>query len=332
MPLVAAVVVLGLSALLAWYFFSSFSKSSSSKLGPSISYKEAGIPVPEEFDPASVGSPHTRDSEKHPDCCNHPYWHKVYKATSFNGTTWNRENVLIEEHASVPAILEKDDGSFILYYVNGDVDTMDCSVSQDGKDFTKGGCTIYGFTENKVWDPYIVKIENGFYRMYFYAPSKGLVREEQEHKIMSAISKDGINWLQEEGPRFEYQGIIDPAVIKMGGVWRMYTWYPKDAGGPGNSVMVSATSNDGLNFQFEKEFNVGGGIPEIVEYSRNRYRMYFCEQGISAVTSTDGLDWSRKQTVLPAGPGEIVCDPSVIKSGGEWVMYYKVQEVNSSPF
>jgi hypothetical protein len=144
---------------------------------------------------------------------------------------------------------------------------------------------------------------------------------------MSAVSKDGINWLQEEGPRFTYQGVLDPAVIKMGDIWRMYTWYGKGEG-PARAVTVIAKSDDGLNFTFEKEVGLGGGIPEVVEYARGRYRLYFCDAGISAVTSRDGLDWTESRSVLPADPGEIVCDPSVIRAGNEWVMYYKVQEVN----
>lgn len=101
------------------------------------------------FDPKSAGNPHHKIAASPPPCCNHPYWHKVYRAVSSDGLNFKEVGGMIKDKASVPAILQKGDGSFILYYVDGRYDTMDCSVSSDGINFSPGNCTIYGFTEKK---------------------------------------------------------------------------------------------------------------------------------------------------------------------------------------
>jgi len=283
--------------------------------------------APAEFNPALAGSPHPKVKQpSYPPCCSHPYYHEVYRAFSSDGVSWQKEGTLVKDKASVPAILQKDDGTFILYYVDGEYDTIDCSVSQDGKAFSPGNCTIYGFTEQKAWDPYVVNLGNGSYKMYYFTPPSDLFGESK-NQIRSAISKDGIKWLQEDGVRFEYNGILDPVVIKMEDTWRMYAWYMGKGNEPGNSVMVSATSQNGLDFAFEKEFNVGGGIPEVVKLDSGKYALYVCSGGITMFTSADGLSWSGgKVVVSPAQSEKIVCDPTVIKmDSGRWAMYYKTQ-------
>ena len=282
-------------------------------------------PAPQVFNPASYGKPHPKIKQPHPDCCNHPYWHQVYRAfSSDKGASWEKENILIKDHASVPDAILKDDGMIISYYVDGEFDSVDCIVSKDnGKIFSAGNCTIYGFTEEKAWDPEVVKLDDGRYRMYFYAPKQQRLFED--NSIMSAISEDGVSWLQEDGVRFKHKGIIDPAVIKMGDVWRLYVWYPSGTG-PGDATIVVAKSEDGLNFVKEKEFSVGGGIPDIIKLN-GKYALYFCSDGISRVTSSDGLSWSNKENVMPANMGEVNCDPSIIKTKDKWTMFYKVQKM-----
>lgn len=166
----------------------------------------------------------------------------------------------------------------------------------------------------------MVKLPNGRYRMYFVSPPEG----PYATKIMSAISEDGINWLQEKGIRFQQPNLplIDPAVIKMGNIWRMYVWY--DA--LGTAKIITATSNDGLTFTREREFQVGGGVPEIVRLDSGNYALYFCRNGIEMTTSSDGLTWGTARVALSLSPSSIVCDPSVIKTkNGDWVMFYKKQ-------
>lgn len=289
---------------------------------PSPSPLPASPAVTSLFNPSAAGKPHPKIQETPPACCNHPYYHKVYRAFSNDGLTFQKEGVMLVDHASVPAILKKDDGSYILYYVNGAIDTVDCSISRDGKTWTPGNCTIYGFTERRAWDPYVVKLDDGTYRLYFVSPPQLGTASGQATKIMSAVSRDGISWLQEKGVRLTESGkaLIDPAVIRMGDRWRLFTWYPGSGpmAPPEQSTMVAAVSSDGLSFTKEREFQPGGGIPEVARLPDGRYALYFCGKGIEVLTSADGLQWSGK-----TGTGLPGCDPSVIQEGSRWVMYYK---------
>jgi len=282
-------------------------------------------PAPASLSNPAAGSPHPKIEQTPPACCNHPYYHKVYRAFSSDGFTFQREGVMLVDHASVPAVLKKEDGSYILYYVNGAIDTFDCSISSDGKSWAPGNCIIYGFTEKKALDPYVARLDDGTYRLYFASPPQMGTAFGQSTKIMSAVSKDGINWLQEEGVRLTESGkaFIDPAVIRMDDRWRLFTWYPGSGSTapPEQSTMVVAVSSDGLAFTKEREFQVGGGIPEVVRLDSGQYALYFCGRGIEVMTSADGVQWSGRGATGLSG-----CDPSVIRDGGRWVMYYKEAE------
>ncbi|GEM_PF-2958293 len=280
----------------------------------------------EAFDPASHGSAHPKVAMlSTPPCCSHPYYHSVYRAYSQDALSWEKEGVMLQDHASVPAIIQRDDGSYVLYYVDGRYDTMDCQVLQDGRTFTDGDCTIYGFTQEKAWDPYVVRLDEEWYRLYFVSPPSG----PGKTTIRSALSQDGISWLEEEGVRFEQDDLhmIDPAVVLTDDGWRMYAWYEPT---PGESTMVTATSADGLTFAKESEFQIGGGIPEVLQLDASGlFALYVCSGGISVATSSDGVTgWSALSTVLSADAGQMICDPSIIKNAsGQWEMVYKVQEV-----
>ncbi|MBI2475198.1 hypothetical protein HYV69_02100 [Candidatus Uhrbacteria bacterium] len=276
------------------------------------------------FDPASHGSPHPKVARvPTTSCCNHPYYHKIYRAFSNDETSWTKEGKLIKDRASVPAIIQRDDGSYVLYYVDGNYDTMDCSVSTDGENFTNGNCTIYGFTESKAWDPFVLKLDNGYYRMFFVSPPDNL--ETGKIKIMSALSKDGISWLQEDGARFDEVDVVDPTVAKIGLTWFMYAGYNVS---PGNAQVLIAKSSDGLTFKKDRVIDLGGNVPDIIKADDGNMHLYFCKNGISRVSSTDGINWSDERLAVSAGYSQITCDPSVIKtSKGTWAMYYKVQDV-----
>jgi len=266
----------------------------------------------QEFDPEKIGNPHPKIKQVIPPCCSHPYWHSIYRAFSIDGITWQQEGELLKEHASVPAIVQRDDGIFILYYVDGETDTLECSISSDGKDFEQGNCIIYGFTEQKAWDPYVMKLENGIYRMFFFSPGIG------DNRILSAISKDGIKWQQEKGIRFQQAAVYDPAVIKIGTTWKMYLGQAVERG----NILV-ARSDDGENFELEKEFDFDGSVPEVTQLEKDNYALYFCNKGIQVVTSSNGLEWKDRKTAVAQPASKIFCDPSVIKVDDQFIMYYK---------
>jgi len=274
----------------------------------------------ENFDPSLYGDPHPKTKKPPPPCCDNPYWHKIYSAVSADGITWQKDRTLIKDRASVPSAIYRDDGTIVLYYVDGEYGTMDCAVSNDGKNFSPGNCAIYGFTDQGAADPEVTKLDNGFYRMYYFAANFG--RQEGEHRIMSALSKDGINWLQEKGTRYQQAGVVDPAVIKIGNEWKLYAWYYTSSGGK----IVVAKSPDGLNFSKETELNLAGGVPEVVRLDSGDYALYICGLSMWVYTSGDGLNWTNGKLAI-AEEKKIVCDPAPVKTPSAWMMYYKVMDV-----
>lgn len=278
--------------------------------------------------PQLAGSPHPKvKSTNIMGCCSHPYYHKVYRAFSSDGISWQKEGALIRDHASVPAIMQRDDGTFILYYVDGEYDTVDCMVSQDGSSFSAGNCAIYGFAGERAWDPYAVRLADGNYRLFYFTPNPEL---EGDNVIMSATSRDGISFVEDPGIRFSHPQIYDPAVMDTGSGWWMFAGYNPESA-PGSfpePKIVFAKSSDGLTFSRESVLDLGGNVPEIVKLDDGRYALYYCAMGgIAMATSSDGASWSSGATALSSDSGKITCDPSVIKMrDGRWVMYYKVQE------
>ena len=55
-------------------------------------------PLSPNFNPIAFGNPHPKLKQgNYGECCNHPYWHKVYRAFSDNGISWQKENKLIKK-------------------------------------------------------------------------------------------------------------------------------------------------------------------------------------------------------------------------------------------
>jgi hypothetical protein len=71
--------------------------------------------------------------------------------------------------------------------------------------------------------------------------------------------------------------------------------------------------------------------PEIVR-DGNRWRMYYGAQGrdghdrIQLAESLDGFTWNRRGVVLDCGDANHVNDPSVVRHGDGWWMFYTVAE------
>lgn len=246
----------------------------------------------------------------------HPWYHQTLLATSQDGENWVTNEKVIVDQASVPEIVQLKDGGVMLYYVDGTIDMLGCSSSTDGITWEKRNCLIEGMTTYKAYDPNVVKLEEG-YRMFYFG------REESfgsKHKILSAFSTDGINWVQEEGIRYEDYGVTDPFVIKMGNVWKMYLFMPE------KGKLISAHSTDGLTF-IKDNWTFTGASPSVLELSDGRYRLFSCDEGmIVSAISNDGTNWSSEGTVIPVLSGYFLCDPSpTLLEDGTYLMTYKRQ-------
>ena len=259
-----------------------------------------------------------------PSCCSHPYYHSVWRATSNDGKNWIKEGRLLIDHASVPHPTQLANGSIVVYYVNGSIDTFDCSITDDGVNYRYGDCKLFNYTTQKAWDPYVIKLDNGKYRLFFFGPEQGdpgqLPPFPPSNKIYSALSNDGINFFQESGVRFQETGITDPAVIFVNGTWKMYS-------AKGSNVVV-ATSTDSYSFTKVGEYNTRGSVPDILKFDDGSLLLFICRNGISYITPPEISGSVESATVAISGePNTIICDPGITRLNDEnYVMYYKKQK------
>ena len=173
----------------------------------------------------------------------------------------------------------------------------------------------------------VIQLPDGNRRMY-YMGTGGMV---------SAISSDGINWIQESGQRLSpgenERMVTNPWVLYTNdGRFRMI-YEGQDSNG--NRRLYSAISTDGLNFT--REGMVMGGtsvdinpqsntiflsVPTGLRLSDGSIRMYFVSDGNnirSAISMDEGQTWTRdSETRITYG-----VDPAIfVLSSGRYVMFY----------
>ena len=270
-------------------------------------------------------SPQPKNVQTPPSCCNHPYYHSIWKATSKDGKTWTKENKLLIDHASVPHPIQLANDSIVVYYVNGSVDTFDCSITDDGINYRYGDCKLYNYTTQKAWDPYVIKLSNGKYKLFFFGPEQpvaGMLPTTTGNKIYSALSEDGINFYQEDSVRFQESEITDPAVILVNNVWKMYT-------AKGSNVVV-AQSSDGYTFSKVGEYDTKGSVPDILRLYDGSLLLFVCNNGISYMIPPEiSGNTNILGNAIAVEMRSIICDPGIVKlNDGTYVMYYKKQTMS----
>jgi len=101
-----------------------------------------------------------------------PFFHQIYSASSSDGLRWTFDNILLLDHASVPAAVVTPEGKIRIYYVDATErpENTNCAESSDrGLTFKVLGCTIANRAGEKALDPSIVRLPDGRYRLYYLA-------------------------------------------------------------------------------------------------------------------------------------------------------------------
>ncbi|MBU1672694.1 MAG: exo-alpha-sialidase, partial [Actinobacteria bacterium] len=259
-----------------------------------------------------------------------PYTHRVMSASSPDGLTWTPDGRTLLEHASVPCAVVTPSGALRAYYVDaGQVpETANCAESTDGgATFRVLGLTIEGLPTEKAVDPSIVILPDGRYRLYYFGVS-GSPAQAGEHSIYSAVSEDGVHFVQEKEV-FRYPGLVDPDVFWTGSDWMMYVF------SIGKETIV-ARSADGLSFEYTGPLSLQRwGTTAPVSLGDGRFRLYAFDQPASTTVasflSTDCINWTREEgTRLSAPQGFQVTDPFVVRMpDGTWKMVFKMQQPNA---
>jgi hypothetical protein len=158
------------------------------------------------------------------------------------------------------------------------------------------------------------------YRLYYNGRENG--------SILSAIStNEGRSWIAEAGTRIATDSSY--AVVDMGttllfpnNLYRMYYGASSEGGAIINFVILSATSEDGVNFTREgvRLISSTGRAthPHVFKYN-NQYIMYYSTHNyVYKAVSSDGLNWTEQGSVGING-----ADPFIQQlSNGSWRMYY----------
>ncbi len=260
---------------------------------------------------------------------NGPYYHKIYLATSKDGLTWQKQDKVLFDHASVPGAVIKDDVIY-LYFVDasGDLsDQLSVGISKDlGKSFNKQKIVIKGATLAAV-DPNPVLLDNGQIRLYYFASpvtAGDPAAASGPHKIISAQSSDGINF---DSPRevFAEENITDPDVFKTAKDWRLFVSH-------GTSLDLAISSDNGITFTKQNDFSWNNGGVSSTDDISGTLRTYYCGQGgIGSAIGADTGKLTAEAGIRVAESNKIVCDPSVIQlPDGTYMMFYKVQELTQN--
>lgn len=267
-----------------------------------------------------------------------PWNTRLMIATSHDGLTWTRTNLILSDQGDVPDAIVDPRGWIFVYYVTwGPPEVHNkivVAVSQDsGASWVYKKVSISGVPQG--WappvDPDVVLLEDGRIRLYFTSDPDGM--GPIKPRTYSAISSDGFDFELESGVRFAVEGemVLDPSVLKIGDIWHYF------AGAPmvGMGINYHATSVDGLSFT--REFNVeidklmfANGIAVVEGY---RFYCFDTEQhpihSIWSVFSTDGKVWTvepGKRLEVDAMSGlesTFVKDPAVVQlPDGSYMMFY----------
>jgi len=250
-----------------------------------------------------------------------PYGDQVSYATSIDLLNWVDSQEILAEHASVPGAIYKDEVIYV-YFVDVSVDGIAERIglitsSNNGQNWSeKQYIEIEDVGEKVPVDPAPFLLDDGRIRLYYFDINEDRLSmdPETENKIYSAISSDGVNFV-EEGVCFKKQGVYDPDVIEVDDVWRLYV------GDLAGNRVISATSSDGLSFTEEGVAYTGGAVPDVF-YKEGTYYLYTA--GIDVSTSTDGASFTSTSYRFESEINMLTADPSVIElNDGTYMMLYK---------
>lgn len=263
---------------------------------------------------------------------NGPFYHQVYKAASSDGLNFTQKGEMIIDKASVPDVVKANDGKLYIYAVDGarrsNSGLMVAISGDNGTSWKQGSVQIKSESEGMpAADPQAILQDNGSIRLFYLVvtglPDKKngqpLNTNQGTFMIRSALSQDGVNFIEEEGIRYQSNNemITDPDLIKINNKWYMYL--------SKGSELITTVSSDGNTFEFLQSIRNNGSVSKTIPIDDNQFRQYFCRNGISSATSANGLNWTDDPGIrIEPGNNEIVCDPSPVKIDSGWLMIYKV--------
>ena len=203
----------------------------------------------------------------------------------------------------------------------------------------------------RVLCPDVIPLPDGRWRMYYEART-----HDRPSSILSAVSEDGLDWHREGGirmsnPQWSYgtprclylESVAGESKLRYRLYFHHYS-HPFRAGLDAQNHIISAVSNDGINFKIEPGVRIAQEnaerdshavyAPEVIRVANGTYRMYYSgwgaeiAGGIFSATSPDGLVWKKDPDVILELDSPLDCnmvsEPCVVEIGnGRCRMYYE---------
>lgn len=237
--------------------------------------------------------------------------------------------------ASVADVIQRDDGSFLLFFVDGDLTAMlaqaragepfrtglrglgglAAATSPDGRSWTPVALTVDVAFPAYAVDPEVVRAPDGGFVLYFLGvPAEELCADSPDpfvvpgaHRLYRSVSTDGLHWAEAREVWANPDGGTDPAVWCISDT-RCLGWF---WGGIGSD-------DGGLTWQEEEAlaFDSTPQLPDVVQVAEG-WRMFLLgAEGVSTAWSADGYAFASEGPLgLPAS------SPSAVMAGGEVRLY-----------
>ena len=241
------------------------------------------------------------------------------------------------EDATVPNIYRMEDGRIRMYY--GGQGGILSAITDDGLTFSKEpGVRVPSGSQDSpemiVSDPTLVRLNDGRVRIYYKGATGPGGPGQSIHNVFSAISTDGLLF-EKEGTRIDSQKTPDrgwasvpEAIVLPDGRVRLY--YVSDGLDVKHGI-VSAISDDGLNFTREGPVLTGFVDPSVIMLADGSYLMLavtissgsegIAKPGIYSFLSEDGINFQDPELLVLSGERDI--DPAIVDMGdGAYRVYY----------
>ena len=226
-----------------------------------------------------------------------PWDGDLWLLESKDGLRFEKQRLLVEA-AGVPTLIADRTGRLVALFQWFPEDRREAwdrvavSISTDqGATWTDPEpIVVEGYPDDlmRPFDPTIVELEDGRYRLYFTTNSKGKGRSCP--RIASAISADARRWTWEPGDRLAVGGefVIDCAAARLGDEWHLFSPVQEREGSAYHAV-----SMDGLEFERleDLELDAAGNWLGCAVPVGGALRFYGTGRDGWAAESRDGRTW-----------------------------------------
>ncbi len=263
-----------------------------------------------------------------------PFDDELWMSVSKDGRTFD-EPRLITEHASSPDVLVLPNGTVLVYCVDfsgmrpGNPERLIVLSSTTGEAWTRRPVVVVGSKSLRPSDPDAALLPDGSTRLHYLSTSAdAMMNLDTPHEILSAVSRDGVSFMQEPGVRLRMSSAYDPDVVSTpGGKWRMYFSHRiMENDGPGGGTVRSASSTDGRLFTHDSGARLPvPGSPGAVTLPDGRVRL-FVERpdGIGSYLSRNGDTFVFEGLAARNSEDRLLGDPSIARfPDGRFVLVYR---------